>query len=241
MIDFSSVRAELMAPHEIEARLTERSLVFVPVGSLEYHQEHLPIGLDALNAHGVCLAAAEANGGVVLPPLFYGTGGGHISYPWTIMAEDTTAIRLLLELTLKKLAHQGVAKAVIFTGHFADEQLELIHKIAEDWNLSASSLRAIAASVNLQLASHLPAPDHAGIFETTLLANFWPETIHLEQLPPIETHPRQESDADQYGLQRHDADNPLRGIFGPDPRGIDMANRRELLAHLVSELSRIAE
>jgi len=241
MIDFSSVRVELLAPHEIDARLAERSLVFVPVGSLEYHQEHLPIGLDALNAHGVCLAAAEANGGVVLPPLFYGTGGGHLSYPWTIMGEDATAIRLLLEMTLNKLAHQGVAKAVIFTGHFADEQLELIQNIAEAWNLSGSGLRAIAASVNLPLASHLPAPDHAGIFETTLLANFWPETIHLEKLPPIDTHPRQETDADQYGLQRHDADNPLRGIFGADPRGIDLANRQELLAHLVSELSRLTE
>ena len=94
MIDFAAVRAELLAPHEIDSRLAERSLVYVPVGSLEYHQEHLPIGLDALNAHGVCLAAAEAHGGVVLPPLFYGTGGGHMGYPWTIMAEDATAIRL---------------------------------------------------------------------------------------------------------------------------------------------------
>jgi creatinine amidohydrolase len=240
MIDFASVRAELLAPHQIESRLAERSVVYVPVGSLEYHQEHLPIGLDALNAHGVCLATALEHGGVVLPPLFYGTGGGHLSYPWTIMSEDSTAIRFLIELTLKKLEHQGVGVAVIFTGHFADEQLDLIHQIASSWNLSGAKLRAVSASVNMPLSGELPAPDHAGIFETTLLANFWPETIHLEKLPPVETHPRNDLDDDQYGLHRHNADNPLRGIFGPDPRGIDMSNRQDLLAALVEQLSKLS-
>ena len=239
MIDFAAVRAELLAPHEIDSRLAERSLVYVPVGSLEYHQEHLPIGLDALNAHGVCLAAAEAHGGVVLPPLFYGTGGGHMGYTWTIMAEDATAIRLLLELTLKRLEQQGVEMAVIFTGHFADEQLELMQRVAADWNLSGLKLKAIFASVNMPLPKHLPAPDHAGIFETTLLSNFWPETIHLEQLPPLDEHPRDDPDDNQYGLHRHNVGNPLRGIFGADPRGIDMSDRQDLLVALVTELAKL--
>jgi creatinine amidohydrolase len=241
MNDHANVRAELLSPHKIESRLAANSVVYIPVGSLEYHQEHLPIGLDALTAHGVCIVTAVRHGGIVLPPLFYGTGGGHLDYPWTIMSEETSAIESLLNLTLDKLQALEVRKVVIFTGHFADEQLEMIEKIVSDFNGLSGSLKAFSGSVNMKLDGDFPPPDHAGVFETTLLANFWQDSIHLEELPDLENNPSDDIDGDPYGLHRHDVGHPLRGIFGPDPRGLDFTMKSVLLESLVAALAEITQ
>lgn len=69
------VQVELMLPHQVEAAIAARSVVYLPLGSIEYHSHHLPLGLDGLTAHGICTRAAAASGGVVLPTLWFGTGG----------------------------------------------------------------------------------------------------------------------------------------------------------------------
>ena len=85
MRQLDDVRLELQNPSQIASALAERSVIYVPLGTYEWHGQHLPIGLDALTAHGVCCVAAQRDGGLVCPPLYYGTGGGHGDYPWTIM------------------------------------------------------------------------------------------------------------------------------------------------------------
>jgi creatinine amidohydrolase/Fe(II)-dependent formamide hydrolase-like protein len=47
----AQVRAELLSPDEIEVRLRQHPIVYIPLGTLEFHGPHLPIGLDALTAH----------------------------------------------------------------------------------------------------------------------------------------------------------------------------------------------
>jgi creatinine amidohydrolase len=225
------VQAELLLPHEIETALAEHSVVYLPLGSIEYHSRHLPIGLDGLNAQGVCVRAAERGGGIVLPTLYYGTGGGHTTYPWTIMATTQAPLAELLQTSLRRLADFGVRVAVLFTGHFADEQLAMIDNLAAEWNASRSPLRVLALSVNRTDAT--VAPDHAGIFETTLLAAMWPGRVRLDQLPTITDAPA----ADPVGAMgydhRHDPEHPLWGVMGPDPRTGDLSRADALLDHIV--------
>ena len=168
--DLRSVQAELLLPHEVDAALSERSVVYLPLGTIEFHSAHLPIGLDGLSAHGICLRAAAQSGGIVLPPLFYGVGGGHSAYPWTIMASSEGPIRDLLQLSLSRLRDFGVQAAVLFTGHFADEQLELIDDVADHWNTTNTAMRVLSLAVN-RAEAHI-APDHAGMFETTPLMRY---------------------------------------------------------------------
>ena len=51
----ASRQLELLRPHEIRDRLAERSVVYLPLGTIEWHCEHLPVGLDAFPRNGVCL------------------------------------------------------------------------------------------------------------------------------------------------------------------------------------------
>jgi creatinine amidohydrolase len=232
-VDTRGVQVELLLPSEIEAALGARPVAYVPLGSIEHHSHHLPVGLDGLNAHGVCTHAALGSGGVVLPTLYLGVGGGHTTYPWTIMAATAAPLEELLTQTLRRLADFGVRLAVLFTGHFADEQLALVDDVAARWNAGADTrMRALALSVNR--AGTPLAPDHAGVFETTLLSALRPELVRLGQIP-LDAG---ESAPDPLGAvgyeHRHDPAHPLWGVMGPDPRGYDPAHAQALLDELVA-------
>ena len=222
MSGLDALRLELLRPEQIAAALARRSLVYLPLGTIEWHSHHLPVGLDALTAHGLCLRAAERTGGLVHPALFYGTGGGHGAYPWTVMMPDGAEIRALIERTLERLQDFGVREALILTGHFADEQQALVDGVAADW--VGPDLRVVATSVN-RAGLDIP-PDHAGMFETLLLHALHPETVRLKALGTGPDLP-----------DRHDPQHPLRGIIGAEPRDVDLDRSHALLDAMVAWLA----
>ena len=229
----TEARLELLLPQEIRARLDDRAVVYLPLGTIEWHCEHLPVGLDALTAHGVCLRAATRDGGLVYPALYYGAGGGHSLYPWTVMMETDREIAAEVGKTLARLQDFGVQLAVLFSGHFADGQLAMIDEIAETWQAAGNTMKVIATAVNR--IEGLPfGPDHAGIFETTLLGGLWPDRVQVDRLPSIKTDPLAPGDFWEEG--RHDPKHPLWGIVGPDPRAYDARQGPPLVAASVEWL-----
>ncbi|MFM2069895.1 MAG: hypothetical protein RLZZ623_158, partial [Actinomycetota bacterium] len=159
-MDHVQVRLEMLRPGEIEAALAAAPIVYMPLGTIEWHSVHLPVGLDGLTAHGVCVRAALASGGLVYPPLFFGTGGGHGEYPWTVMMPTTEHVRAMLEHALLRMSSFGVRRVVLFSGHFADEQLEMIADIASQWNATGHEMSVRAAGINMAEGLAI-APDHA--------------------------------------------------------------------------------
>lgn len=219
---------EHLRPNQIRAALAEKPLVWIPLGTIEWHCEHLPVGLDALTAHGLCLAAAEQAGGLVLPPLYYGTGGGHGAYPWTIMMPSDKEIAAQLAFTLRRLAEFGVERAVLMSGHFADEQLAMIDRLAAEWDSKATGLTVTSTSMNRCPEAGMP-PDHAGVFETTLLSALHPEMVDMTQLASLENAP---DTAD-----RHDPNSPIWGVIGADPRLVDLNTAAALKARMTDWLA----
>jgi len=215
--DLDRHRLQLLRQAEIAERLAERSVVFLPLGTLEFHAQHLPIGLDALTAEGICLRAASARGGLVYPTLYYGTGGGHGTFPWSIIMPSGSEIGALLAHSLARLDDQGVELAVMFTGHFAPDQVAVVEGVAERWNEAGHRMRALGLSVN-SVAGLPIEPDHAGRFETTLLHALLPGRVARDLIP--EPLPG-EIGEDPWGPGRYDPAHSLWGVIGPDPRDLD--------------------
>lgn len=239
MSDSGQVLAPFLSPEELDRRLAGQPTAYLPLGALEFHGPHLPIGLDGLNAQAVCVAAAQRGGGIVLPVVYQGFGGSHGDYPWTIMMADGAGIEGHLRATLTRLQDFGITTAVVFSGHFAPEQLDMIDELQSAWNESASPLRVVATAVNRFPDAPIP-PDHAGQFEATLLAGSAPELVHLDRLPSLDTHPANDPGDDPYGLHRHEQDHPLWGVFGPDPRRAELADGPQLLALFGEWLAAVA-
>jgi creatinine amidohydrolase len=230
-------RLELLRPHEIRAALAQTSLMYIPLGTIEWHAEHLPVGLDGLTAHGVCLEAAARSGGLVYPPLYFGTGGGHGNYPWTVMMPKPDELEVLLHHLLARLESFALDTALLFSGHFADEQLSMIERIAQEWNAhSGHSMRVLATGINMAEGTAI-APDHAGVFETTMLSALWPDRVDISRLPTID---ETALCTDDVVPERNDPTHPLWGVFGPDPRSFDPTNGEALLVATANWLAALA-
>jgi creatinine amidohydrolase len=67
-----NVRYSELLPDEFRKRLAARPVAYLPLGTLEWHGEHLPLGTDALISEGLMVQAARRLGGIVLPPIHLG-------------------------------------------------------------------------------------------------------------------------------------------------------------------------
>ncbi len=62
-----------LTPRQFQERLAAAPIAYLPLGTLEWHGEHLPLGSDGLQSQGFFIELARKAGGIVLPMLFMGT------------------------------------------------------------------------------------------------------------------------------------------------------------------------
>lgn len=75
------MRYEMMLPHQIRAAIDGNWPVVLPLGVLEYHGEHLAVGLDTLVVIK-CLEMLEGEADMVLlPPFYYGAASYAVEPP----------------------------------------------------------------------------------------------------------------------------------------------------------------
>jgi creatinine amidohydrolase len=65
------VRYAFLRPGQAVARRAVCPVGYVPLGNLEWHGEHNPLGADTLQAEGLSILAAQRGGGLAFPPLWY--------------------------------------------------------------------------------------------------------------------------------------------------------------------------
>ena len=104
-----------------------------------------------------------------------------IASDFAVMMPGVAEIEGLFRHTLERFETLGVRLVVLFTGHFADEQIALIKAISATWNVTGHTSKALALSINEVKCAAL-GPDHAGMFETTLLGALWPERVDVSRL-----------------------------------------------------------
>ena len=68
----AEVRYHMLRPGQIIARREECAVAYIPIGTLEWHGSHNPVGADTLQAEGLAILCAEKGGGLAFPPLYYG-------------------------------------------------------------------------------------------------------------------------------------------------------------------------
>src|SRR5258706_7063915 len=102
----------------------ERARVFLPVGALEQHGPHLPLGTDAMLAAAVAEDAAGETAGLAAPALAYGYQsqpqcGGRQHFPGTTRL-DAQKLSQTGRDAVREFARHRVGKVLLVHGHHAD-------------------------------------------------------------------------------------------------------------------------
>jgi creatinine amidohydrolase len=196
------VRYECMRPAQIIERRTEYPLVYVPLGTIEWHGPQNPTGLDGLKAHALAVRAAEQGGGLVFPVVWYGEhreshlmevnkGVGHdildrmelppenfspgYTRSGTIIDQATDYVRLLWKIACQVHA-LGFSTVIFFNGHYPLTHYgQFIAHLVE----RHLGMKVWAGHEGQILPGH---GDHAGIWETSLMMAASPELVDVNAL-----------------------------------------------------------
>jgi mycofactocin system creatininase family protein len=203
--------------------IPEKPLLVVPLGSVEQHGPHLPLGTDTAVACATAEAAAGSLGQAVLAPaLAYGASGEHEGFPGTISIGTEALTALLTEYG--RSACRWAGRLLVVNGHGGN--LEALRTAVP---LLRSEGRDVA-----WFPCGVPGGDaHAGRTETSLMLHVEPEGVLGDRAvagvttPIGELLPRLRA-----GGVRSVSPN---GVLG-DPAGASRAEGAALLADMTGRL-----
>jgi creatinine amidohydrolase len=164
-----AVQMQFMRPGQLEAAARAFPVVYVPFGLIEWHGRHLPLGNDALKAHGILVKCAEKFGGVVYPPVFFHAG-----------FDQTHLVPVVSEL-FQRLKETGFRVIIGVSGHNIKEQVELIgaalKPVVADGTVTGMGMWEVTLSECEESDT-----DHAAKWETSNMMFFYPNLVSLAEL-----------------------------------------------------------
>lgn len=111
------MRWELLNGKDFEQAVKDTGGVCVlPIGPLERHGEHLPLGTDYMNAHAMACLAAEQEPVVVFPGFFLSQVCESASKPGSVSINPELLIQLLRNI-FGEISRNGFKKIIVLNGH----------------------------------------------------------------------------------------------------------------------------
>ena len=220
------VRYSELLPHEFRTRLADKPLAYLPLGTLEWHGEHLPIGSDAIQCEALMVECAHRYGGIVLPPLHIGPGptklmddgrlligmdfwGGSVNPPRQLDGDcywiPDGLFASMIDGIVTQLKRTGF-KAVFADGH-GPSRGSWVRDLKSREDRFGLKLFGVTPEVRKEWISQV---DHAARNETSLMMHYRSDLVDLSQLPSS-------------------GPNQLVGIHGEDPRNATAEYGRECM------------
>jgi creatinine amidohydrolase len=169
----------------LEALRHQTRTVLLPIGSLEEHGPHLPLGTDTFHALEVARRAARLCPAVVAPPLFYGMCRSTREHPGTVSISGD-ALRALLLSAGREFCRQGWHNLVFISGHAGGTHISAIVETAERLLTELPEIRVAVVNL-LELLREVwsDQPDlvktrgdsHAGEVETAIMMAAYPDLV----------------------------------------------------------------
>lgn len=209
-------------PDELEALVRTAPVAYWPLGLIEHHSWHLPIGFDGIKAQRLCERMAERTGGAMLPVMWWGGGGGHGNFKWTFY-QDTDASRRIVDTTVRDLLRFGFRAIVLLCGHYPWEDF-LGGTLAAIRREYPEALIISGTEINIAPDAGIPPGDHAAKRETEYGLALLPELVDLASLTPGRTTDSSWPDGKpqvpdpRYPGVVYDCASPLFAELGQDPR-----------------------
>ncbi len=198
-----------LTPREFRERIQQAPVAYLPLGTLEWHGEHLPLGSDGLQSYYFFQELAREAGGIVLPMLFLGPDRikqvgdkelygmdfctlppGHKNYYETqqlagsaYRIEDSLFVSIL-DATLKQLSRAGFR---IVVGHGHGPSTGIFQAHTQEWKDKYGLKLINCWGSEWDSEGKGIMVDHAAMNETSLVMAFRPELVQMQNLPADST------------------------------------------------------
>jgi creatinine amidohydrolase len=222
-------------------------LVILPVGVVEEHGAHLPLGLDSFAAEAYAAAAAphlEDKGYEVLvaPTINYGVAHQALDFAGTLTLQPETLKSLVVDIG-RSLAKHGLARLVVLNGHrdnghmrtLDDARRTLIEeKTAQVLCTGFTSDPAVTEACYRKGARQFyrsPRPDregHGGESETSVALHCFPDLVKQELIGQLEPNFDYDVEAFRNETQDYWSLSGGRGYFGW-PQAADPETGKQLV------------
>jgi creatinine amidohydrolase len=188
------MRLELMTWPEVREEIDAGTPIALPVGAIEQHGPHLPLGTDGFIPYRLALRVAATRRLVVAPPVFYGaysrprTGGGR-HFPGSVGLPGRTleqVVRALVEDWMR----QGFHEVLVLNGHWENAWtlLEALEQAVEPYRATHKAVlvhwwdQVRDEDVRALFGEVFPGweVEHASITETSMMEVLAPELVRTE-------------------------------------------------------------
>ena len=169
---------------EVERALARDPRLIFPVGALEQHGPHLPLGANIVIAQRVAREVSRALQILRAPTFSYGVTIGGGPFAGRAGLRRKTLHRAVNEL-LAAWEDHGVKEFVIITAHRFEPHLEALLMA-----LTGESMKSVYDLYEIDVSDLLetdPELEHAGELETSLMLHLTPELVrseHIEDFMP---------------------------------------------------------
>ena len=160
----------------------------VPLGVIEKHGDHLPLGTDMFAIHRVAELAAEREPAVIFPPYYFTQIHEAKHWPGTI-AIRTRLMYDLLENACDEIGRNGLTKIILINGHGGNSSFlsyfaqNLMLEQRKPYVLYLIGLDHYYSAYDGPFKTKFPDIDqggHGGGQETSVIMNARPDTVRLE-------------------------------------------------------------
>ncbi|MGI6368911.1 MAG: creatininase family protein [Anaerolineae bacterium] len=178
---------EQLTADDFARAVAESGVCLLPMGVLERHSTHLPLGTDMLNSHRIACLAAEREPAIVFPQWYFGQIYEARCFPGTVTIAPTLLLSLV-EAVLDEIARNGLHKIIIVNGHGGNNNLLGFLAQCSLWQQKPYALYlAGGLSPERQAAwkaiTESEFHGHACECETSVTLANVPELVHMERVP----------------------------------------------------------
>lgn len=179
------IHLERIDSRTFERRLKGNPLVILPVGALEAHGPHLPLGADQIQAEATAVALAGRIPALVAPSIAYGSAPGARRFPGTVslgLSDLTSTVAGVIG----EFGRMGVRRLLVLSGHAERGHMAALREAGDLAMQRHPALRVVVLSdydfVYELRGSASPADDgHAGLLETSRVLHLAPGTVGAER------------------------------------------------------------
>lgn len=161
-----------------EVTQADTRIAILPIGAIEQHGRHLPLGTDWLIANEWAKRLGEQLNAFVLPALPYGNSQEHMGFAGTITLRPQTLAMIIEDIVLS-LRHHGFRRVVIVSAHGGNW---IIKPTIRDLNFRYPDMSIIWADGALPgEKERIPEDIHSGRSETSTMLVYYPDLVKLDR------------------------------------------------------------